>query len=275
MLDSTISMKVKLRMVKRVWSSIKRWALRKALNNIGPNVITMSGPESLKNNNYSIHMIRGITKRDVVRKFKNEMLEFKTFDKNADDAVGEGCVNIKDVNLENIEITHYYKNYYTRYKGLNLFLIKSLTKLDVAKIELKLILGNMRQLIFNKKRLELKPRYELLELLIEEFGYHQESFYEFGVLRKTFSDRVIAHPKEEILSNKVKFYLESFVESGDLKLAHNGEYKVTGQALLTLEKFQLEEKRFAKMARLQMIIIGLTIVTAFSALVQANLISFS
>lgn len=266
--------KVKLGKVNLVLNNIKRWALKKALNNIGPSRRTIGGPGSELNNDYSVHILRGVNKRDIVREFEDSIIKFETYDKNAENAVGKGSININELNLLNVEISYYYKNYIAKYKNINSFILCNLTKYDVAKAELDLFFYRVKQFYFNKKKLEMKPRYDLLEMLIKQFGYHQETFHEMDVSQRMFSIKVFAHPQREFLRNQIKLYLESFVESGEIKETSNGEYRVTGKALLTLEKFQLEERRFKKMAHLQKVIAFLTIVMALASAIQAKLITF-
>ena len=67
------------------------------------------------------------------------------------------------------------------------------------------------------------------------------------------------HPSFDILHKKLDLYLESLVESGELKKV-NDEFVVTGNAISTIEKYEEEERRHTEAVKLQRKMFWLTII---------------
>ncbi len=81
----------------------------------------------------------------------------------------------------------------------------------------------------------------------------------------------VLHPSAYEQQNRLELYLDSLVESGDLRKV-NREYVVTGKAISTIEKYEEEERRHTEAVKLQKRMVLLTILIAFVAIVQSGII---
>lgn len=254
-----------------MWSKIQMWALRKALGKVGPTRIPMSGPECEKNNFYSTRIkLDGVSA--LVRELDMNMVKVLKYNPDTDHCDIELDIDIINIDANAIEVTHYLHNYYTTYTGVNSFMLHCLTRKDYVKVKLKKMLNKVLQSLFNRKELQLKPKYELLGYLIENYGVSRKEFSLTSLVSDMHSLRFFRHPDRENYKNKLRMYVDSFVESGEVSKVQGGGYKVNGKAILTLERYQTEERRHKVSVRLQYGMVILTSLLAFLASVQAGLI---
>jgi len=253
-----------------MWSKIKFRALKKAFAKIAPNRIPMSGPESEKNDFYSTRIMLGEQTALVQRLDENKVSILK-YNQETDTCDIEDEILLTEIDLKTIETTHYLHNYYTTYVGINSFILHCLTKKDYIKVKLKRVLNSIAQSRFNNRELEIKPRYELLSYLIDNHGISQKEFSIVSLSSSMYTLRFFGHPDREQCQNKLKMYVESFVESGELSRVAGG-YKVNGKAIVTLEQFQTEERRHKDSVKLQYSMVLLTFLLAILASIQAGLI---
>ncbi|MCS0350004.1 hypothetical protein ND920_00045 [Vibrio ordalii] len=254
-----------------MWSKIQIWALRKAFGKVGPTLISMSGPESEKNNFYSTRIkLDGVSA--LVRELDMNMVKVLKYNPDTEQCDIKLDVNIIDIDVNIVEITHYLHNYYTTYIGVNSFIFHCLTKKDCIKIKLKRIFNKVLQSLFNKKELQIKPRYEMLDYLIENYGISRKEFSLTSLISDMYSLRFFGHPDRVNYQNKLRMYVDSFVESGEVSKLQDGGYKVNGKAIVTLEKYQTEERRHTDSVKLQYSMVILTLLLAILASIQAGLI---
>ena len=57
------------------------------------------------------------------------------------------------------------------------------------------------------------------------------------LMTKLYSIKWVLHPSADEQQNRLELYLDSLVESGDLRKV-NTEYVVTGKAISTIEKYE-------------------------------------
>ncbi|EJG0733300.1 hypothetical protein C4G28_RS10640 [Vibrio parahaemolyticus] len=101
-----------------------------------------------------------------------------------------------------------------------------------------------------------------------------KAFSSLDIMSYVYGLRWYLHPQKTEVRQKMDLYLDSFVASGEL-LKFASDYKITGQAVATLEKYQIEVSR-AKSDRInQKMIIVLTIILAIFAGLQAKIIETS
>jgi hypothetical protein len=90
-------------------------------------------------------------------------------------------------------------------------------------------------------------------------------------LTRLYTVKWVLHPQNDAQEEKLELYLDSLAKSGDIQKI-NHEYVVTGTAITSIEKFEEEERRHVENVKVQRRILWLTIIIAFAALVQANVI---
>ncbi|ELA7346115.1 hypothetical protein Q9Y06_002757 [Vibrio parahaemolyticus] len=254
-----------------MWSKIQMWALKKAFGKVAPSRISMSGPECEKNNFYSTRIkLDGVSA--LVRELDMNKVKVLKYNPATGTCDIELDIDIANINVNTVEITHYLHHYYTTYTGINSFILHCLTKKDYIKVKSKRILNKVSQSLFNRKKLQLKPRYDLLDYLIENYGISRKEFSLTSLVSDMYSLRFFRHPDKENCQNKLRMYVDSFVESGEVSKVKGGGYKVNGKAIVTLEKYQTEERRHKDSVILQYSMVILTFLLAILASIQAGLI---
>jgi hypothetical protein len=175
---------------------------------------------------------------------------------------------------KDIEITHYYGLSTIKYSGIWDYIIHGLTKKEYIKINLMQFFSRIWQYYFNKQKLVMLQRHELLKVLVD---FHIKSahkgIHSIDLMTKLYSINWVLHPEGSEQNKKLDLYLESFVNSGELRKS-NREYYVTSNAIMTLAKYEEEERRHKNIVNLQKKMVLLTLILAFLAMVQAGIIKF-
>jgi len=118
----------------------------------------------------------------------------------------------------------------------------------------------------------LKSMLELQMTLETSFYNKSNGVGKWELMSKIYTDRWILNPLRIEIRNKFELYLASLVSSGDITET-DGYYVVEGKALKTLEEDEREERTHKDAKRGRNRIFWLTVIIAFSALVQAKLLS--
>ena len=248
-------------------SKLHKWAFIKACSKMAPNRIFMSGPECEKNDFYTIRIPTEGNPNGLVLVVNGSLITILE---------GEGkepsTVAIDDVDMAQIEITHYLHNFYTTYDGIDNFISHCLSKKDVVKVKSLRIIQKLSQKIFNKKVLHSKPRHELLEYIVENYGVKNKEFGLISLMSDIYSIRSFGHPDKDKCLDKLRLYLSSLSESGEITKGKQSDHRVTGKAIVTLEAFQNDERRHKDSVRLQYTMVVITIFLAFLASIQAGLV---
>lgn len=179
-----------------------------------------------------------------------------------------------------IEITHYYGLSTIKYSGIWDYIIYGLTKKEYIKINLMRIGSKIWQYYFNKQKLVMLERHELLKVLVD---HHFKNLRHKGInlidlMTELYSINWLDHPEGGEQREKLRLYLDSFVDSGELTNS-NITYFVNSKAIMTIAKYEEEERRHMDIVKLQKKIVVtnrflvlLTICIVFFAMIQAGVI---
>ena len=173
-------------------------------------------------------------------------------------------------NLSRVTVRHYYKCETLEYDSLFLLALLNFSGLDKLKVNIKIALSSAVQLIHNSKTIHIKTRHELLRFIVNKYGTEKD----FGLLMLStamYSLRFFKNPQRPNIQKKIQLYLDSFVASGELEIK-NYRYRITGKAIVTLEQFEIDERRHRDSLKNQRRVLWLTIVIALSAVIQAGII---
>lgn len=129
----------------------------------------------------------------------------------------------KNLKHEHFFIKHYYK--------ANEFNYRNLTELSIENCyhKLKAITGNAfrsyAQYKFNKQALIMKDRLEILGVVLTEFfaGDASHGISSISVMNTIYTSKWLYHPESANFHNRIRFYLNSLVASGDLKSRWPGQ----------------------------------------------------
>lgn len=200
----------------------------------------------------------------------------------------QGEKSTKNISIDTLsviphQITHYYKGHILTYDSIIDYTIDKLIKIRSLHVLIFNFKNKASLYLFYRKKLVIGNRMELLNLLIDDYinsGENYQGKTKFEILSLSFNMYWILHPDKKILSTTIDLYLDSFVIGGELNIINQGHYKVTGKALDTYTKYIQEEQRHQqsisqqkKMVYLTITISVLTLITAISALGQADIIS--
>lgn len=177
--------------------------------------------------------------------------------------------DIKDFKLR---ITHYYGLATVTYDSIFCFAFHYVTRIQYLKIRVVRYIETTHQYFFNKRKLVTKKRMALLEFMVNDQPDHEHNGIGINdLMTRLYSINWVLHPSAVEQQQKLKLYLDSLVEAGELQY-DNGEYIVTGRAIITLERYEEEERRHSAAVKIQKKMVWLTILLVVMAMVQAGLI---
>lgn len=184
----------------------------------------------------------------------------------------QAAVSLSDLDNGNLNITHYYGLSEITYDSIYSASWQYATKLIYLKIRIYRRLNLTFQYFFNKKKLVTKKRMDLLRLMMEDQLHRtHDGIGSINLLAKIYSNRLFLHPNWDELHQRIDLYLDSLVESGELKKINN-EFVVTGKAIVTIEKYEEDERRHTEAVKLQKKMFWIAIVGAIFAIVQSGVI---
>jgi len=181
-------------------------------------------------------------------------------------------IDISDIDKFNFQIVHYYGLSNIRYNSIYDFAWNYITKFVYIKIHLFRAISFISQYFFNFKKLVTKKRMELLQFMLNnQLDRDQDVISIIDLMTKLYTIKWILHPSGKDQQRKLEIYLDSLVESGEIRKVQNG-YVVTGKAISTIERYEEEERRHVAAVKLQRKMIYLTLILVFVGLVQSGLI---
>jgi hypothetical protein len=168
-------------------------------------------------------------------------------------------------------ITHFYGLSEIRYFGLLDFAINQLSRWPYFKLFSVKWIDRYAQYLFNKKKLVAKKRIDLLKFMLDKALDGTEDFDSLDLVIDLYSLRWISHPTSESLRQTLDFYLESLVDTGELRKA-NHNYRLTGEAVRAIEEYEEQERKHTENVKMQWRMFFLTLAIVALTLVQAGLI---
>lgn len=180
-------------------------------------------------------------------------------------------IPLASLKLSDIRITHYYGHSEVQYSGLLDYLQSRVAPWPYLKIHVVRRLGGIGQYLFNKKKLATKQRNDLLKFLIERTLDGEVEHEATDLMTELYSIKWVLHPHGDAQQRKLEFYLDSLVETGELRRA-NYNYIVTGFALRAIEQDEEHERRHTENVKMQWRMFWLTLAIVALTVVQAGLI---
>ncbi len=179
-------------------------------------------------------------------------------------------IPLSETNKYQLRITHYYGLCTIEYTGLIDFIIFGITKYEVLKYNINKIFNKTSQFVFNKRKLVTFDRISLLRTMINYyFNNRGKSFSRIDLMNMIHSIRWIHHPDADQHKHKLQLFIDSFVETGEVKKINDTNYIITGRAITTLSKYEEQERRHTENIKLQRRIVWLTLAIVLAGLVQA------
>lgn len=246
------------------------WILPKLVSRSCESRIPRSGDEGRKVNCFVVALDGGNQPYFIATNYENGTLEGLMWD--GERYAEAHFLSINDLIEKKLKITHYYGLSEVVYTNVYDLVWSYVFKGVYIKIHLYRYINATHQYFFNKKKLVTKKRMELLQFMMnDQLDRENKKIDTIGLMTKLYSIKWVFHPSRREQRGRLELYLDSLVESGEIKNINN-EYMVTGKAINTLERYEEEERRHTEAVKLQKKMVGLTILIAFIALVQSGVI---
>lgn len=245
--------------------------LPKLLKNVCGSRIPRSGEKGEKVNCYVVALDRGNSPFFIATSYKNNILFGLKW--NGSQYEEECSIKISEIPDYEFRVTHYYGLTDIYYKSIYVLTWNYYTRMVYIKIKSVRLLSSISQYFFNKKRLVTKKRMDLLQFMLDDYLEGGSSVSLISLMTKLYSIRWVLHSSADDQQNKLEIYLESLVESGDIK-NNNGNYSINGKAISTIEKYEKEEQRHIEAVKLQKRLVWLTLILVIVGLIQSGIIKF-
>lgn len=190
---------------------------------------------------------------------------------NGNEYVTPKTLPISDLTLREVRFTHYYGHSEVIYDGVLDFFWNRAIAWPYLKIHAVRRFSVLEQYIFNKKKLVTQQRKGLLKVLLNRTLDGVAEHNPLDLMTELYSIRWYSHPQGGDTRRRLEFYLESLVETGDLRCA-NHMYSVTGQGVRALEEYEEQERKYAEGVKLQAKTFWVAVAVALLTVVQAGLI---
>ena len=186
---------------------------------------------------------------------------------------GETRYPIEGFALRDFKIKHYYGTATLFFDGLEDYARAHYLRWPYFLIHLQRWFERAGTELYNRRRLVLHQRLDLLTFMVEQAADGKKLFNSLDLMTDMHSLRWITHPRGESVRNRVDLYLDSLVDTGELT-KHQGDYVLTGRALRLVEDRAVQERMHRQSIRIQWLIVGLTFVAELLTLAQMGLIAF-
>lgn len=256
--------------MNRITKALYKWIIPRLLKKECPLRIPRSGKAGEKADCFVIAVDNDSSPFLMINKFeKNSLYGFEWDGKSYS---GQGSISLENINDNDLVITHFYGLSEVTYKGIYDYVINGLSRWPYIKIIRKRFFLKVYQHRFNKKEMMTQKRVDLLRFMIEnQFSRRHKGISLIDLMTKLYSIKWVLHPNADKQREILQFYLDSLVSTGDLEII-NHEYVVNGYAVTFIEQWEEDERKHNESVKLQRRAFWLSVVIAFLALVQANVI---
>ncbi len=238
-----------------------------------PNSIPRTGEKGKQIDCYSMNIFNGQNPKLLIKSINKFGFRGNHWDGNS--FCNEASIPFKLSEGLILNIEHYHGLVTYSYKGLIDYAVHEFTGIyKIQSFYFLYIKQRIPQFFFNKKNLQLPDRMKLLGKIIEKQANDpKQPFSSLALMTYLYSTRWYLHPQKDLIRKKLELYLESFVASEEIiNSDKSSDYMITGKAIATLERYQIETKRAKDAKSIQKWLLILTGLLAFFAAVQSGLI---
>ena len=169
------------------------------------------------------------------------------------------------------QIKHYYGPSTIYFDSLSDYALGYYSKWPYINIHIHRAFERAGTFLYNRRRLVLKQRLELLTFMIEQAAQGKRDFEALDLMTDMHTIRWVTHPEGDSAQSRLELYLESLVETGELQ-KHGLIYQLTGTAIKLVEERAEAERRHRQAIRIQWLIAALTTATVLLAVFQSGLV---
>lgn len=167
-------------------------------------------------------------------------------------------IEIDSIKYRQLVIEHYYGLMNLRFEGVFHFILLKVTRYLYIKYHLMRTFSKFDQFAFNKRRLGIVRKQQLLNLLLERHLDRPDAIISpLDLMTRLHSLKWLNHPDSETEQERLALYLKAFVGSGELASQEHG-YKLLPQTILTLEELEETVRRHEESAKIQKRLVHVT-----------------
>ncbi len=256
---------------------LSRMFLSRALERVSPDRIPRSPPKGNLVNCFSVSVDRNAEPYFLVSSIEGDTLVGHKWDGTSYSE--DASLSLAEIDLGELFIRHYYGLDMVKYSGILDLAWGRTFFLPYFRIHVHRFLNRLNQFRFDRTRLAIKRRMELLHFLLER-QFQAEAdiisskvhFNSMSITSALYSERWILHPEGSAAHQTVEFYLDSLVQSGDLLKKDEMEYVLTAQSLQTAEEYQEQQRKHAESISMQWRMFWLSVAIVLLTLVQAGIV---
>lgn len=188
---------------------------------------------------------------------------------------GEHCsietvVSLEEIDPNELHVTHFLGLDEVRYVGVRPLAWGLISRWPYAGIHLGRARNAVAQWFFNRR--SLKARHlDVLREVVDATAEGAESVDAMDLMSRRYGYRWAGHPNWKAHHRLLGRHLEMLAESGDL-VRRDHSYRPSGHALKTLDDRKKADGKHIVNLTVQLLIVALTLASAFFAAVQANLL---
>ncbi len=262
-------------MIASIKNCLVKTAIKEALRRKAPDVIPLSGMERLRGRDYFVIELMHPSAGDsfLVRSERNNKLCGLWFTSSSADTGLNASVAYHTASSCQLKITHYANELTLQYSSAIGFIWARYTfhaKRQIWKFRFSLW-------AFSKTKLPRDDRMEVLAWLYNstlENAERKPAFNPVTFLYHKHGKFILFHPEQDRLINYYRIIFESLEASEDLRRhMPNRDYSLSSNALVTLDKYEVSERRHKDNIRQQRILGWLTF-ALFIASVGQIIITF-
>lgn len=233
-----------------------------------PQLVPRSGAAGAKVQCFTIYIDKGGEPYLLVKSLSEGVLSClewtgSSFEKPVDIALGA-------IESSDVSITHFYGYNEIQYNGVIDFVLGRIFFLPYFKIRLVRAIETADQYFFNKKKLLTKQRIDLLRFLVQRQLDGSPISSPVDLMTGLYSIKWVLHPDRDPQQKRLRFYLDSLVDTGELKKVDH-KYQLTGEALKAIEVYEEQERRHTESVKTQRRMLWLTLAIVLLTAAQAGL----
>jgi hypothetical protein len=184
-------------------------------------------------------------------------------------------LKISDLSNYTLEIEHIIKNRGIVFDGAFDFLFNKITQFKYIKSALRNRKVEKEKCKFEKTKLILKSRMEILEFFVEHFCKGGKPMTLQKIMSATVHNRWVFHPDSKHKQQRLSLLLDSLVLSGDLLSDSNKLYRVSPKSIVTIEEYREGNVKHRQVIILQKNMLIVTAILAVFSVFQSGIIKFA
>lgn len=248
---------------------IKRFLLNIPLSRPSPDRVPRSGEEGAAVDCYSTRVLRGDGDHLLVRSVAGDICNCLEWDGHSFSI--ESQIRFTDLLTHPFEFTHFHGFDTITYSGWTDLALGRVFRLPYIKAWLHSTYHRLAQGFYNQRKLVTKQRIDLLKVILSAQLNGRDEVSSLSVMSLIHSDRWYMHPQHDDEHNRVKFYLDTLVETKEL-IKKGIYYEITGAGVAAIELYEEQERKHGESISMQWRMFLLTMVIALLTLVQTGLV---